>query len=595
MSFFGFSSPENSSSPATERQMAYLTSLGYRGTRNLTIARASSLIDEMKHQRFNLNSKKKNQISEFAKELLTRDHTLKGGIIVGIDGYIVDIQARATGVLKKPAPIAEVTTISGMGKGAIKEVLQRIHGAFTKYGIPDSEVQILINLAPANLPKEGTWLDLPLAIIMLQAAGVLPDLHEDLEKSYVLLGEVGIHGEIRRVPGVLSIAFAAGARQRIIVPEENKMECALVKLRPGSEDCFAYPVKTLKEVIEYFEGSRKLESATKTKVEFEAAIDKPVDFSAIRGQEKAKRAALICAAGGHNLLLIGPPGEGKSFLASAIPGILPSLTNAEKAELTRIYSACAQLDHDAMAVTRRPMRTINSTASAQSIVGGGAKIPRPGEITLSHLGVLFMDEFPEFAQGSLESLRGPMESGVVRISRSEASLEFPARFTLVAAMNPCPCGFYSYESCSCRENDVKKYQGKISGPILDRIDLQVELKKLDMNDRFSETESNQTQKYKAIVQRARNRQIARFEGTSIPFNAAMPGGSVRDYCNFSEVGFERYKKIVGENSMSTRSMDRLAKVARTVADIENKETIDPEHIDEAASFVVGGILRDAMK
>lgn len=596
MSFFGFSSLEKQSPlKATERQLAYLKALGYSGSADLTVDAASQLIDEYKHKRHDRKPGGKQKISEHAKELLTRDHTLKGGIVVGIDGHVIEIQARATSVLKQPAPITSVTTISGMGKGAVKEVLQRIHGAFAKYGIPDSDVQILINMAPANLPKEGTWLDLPLAIIMLQAAGLLPDLTEDLEKSYVLLGEVGIHGEIRRVPGVLSIAFASGARQRIIVPEGNQKECALVKLKPGSEDCFAYPVQTLKEVIEYFEGSRKLESATKEKVEFEAAVDKAIDFSAIRGQEKAKRAALICAAGGHNLLLIGPPGEGKSLLASAISGILPNLTNSEKAELTRIYSACGKLDHDAMAVTRRPMRMINSTASAQAILGGGAKVPRPGEITLAHLGVLFMDEFPEFTRGALESLRHPMESGNVRISRSEASLEFPARFTLVAAMNPCPCGFGTYGNCSCRETDVKKYQGKISGPILDRIDLQVELIKLDMNDRFSETEQNQTQKYKAIVQRARNRQIARFEGTSISHNAAIPGGSVREYCNFSSDGFEHYKSIVGGNPMSTRSMDRLAKVARTVADIENTDTIDLIHVDEAASFVVGGILRDAMK
>jgi len=416
-------------------------------------------------------------------------------------------------------------------------------------------------------------------------------LDEDIEQSYLLVGEIGIHGEIRRVPGILSIAFVSGERQRIIVPEGNQKECALVKLKPDGADCYSYPVSTLQEVIEYFQGKRKLKSATKEKVNFEPAIEKPVDFSAIRGQEKAKEAAVICAAGGHNLLLIGPPGEGKSLLASAIPGILPGLTNYEKAELTRIYSACGKLDHDAMAVTRRPMRTINSTASAQAIVGGGTGIPRPGEITLAHLGVLFMDEFPEFTRAALESLRNPMESGIVRISRSEASLEFPARFTLIAAMNPCPCGHYKYGNCKCRESDIQKYQKRISGPILDRIDLQVEMTKLSMDDRFIDVEPNQTARFKTIVQNARTRQQNRFSGTSIPFNAAIPGGAVREYCLFSESGFEYYKSIVAANSISTRSMDRLAKVARTIADIASSNTVETEHIDKAASYVIGGILR----
>ncbi len=528
------------------------------------------------------------------EELLKRDHTIRGGVLVGIEGHIVEVQARATKVLKRPEDIAAVTSITGMGRGAVTEVLGRIHGAFNKLEIPKSPVSILINLAPANLPKEGTWLDLAIAIVMLQASGYLPDLSEDIEQSFILMGEIGIHGDIRRVPGTLSIAFAAGSRQRIIVPEGNEKECALVKLRPGCEECYSYPVNNLSQVIDYFNGKVQLNSALSGGIQFEAAIQKPVDFSAINGQEDAKEAALISAAGGHNLLMIGPPGEGKSLLASAIPGILPRLTEPEIAELTCIYSACGKLERDSMAVTRRPMRTINNTASVQAILGGGSGIPMPGEITLSHLGVLFMDEFPEFSRSALEGLRHPIESGVVRISRAAASLEFPARFTLIAAMNPCPCGFYGYGECRCKESEVQKYQNRISGPIMDRIDLKVELAKLSLEERFSNEKRKTSSEMRKIVQKARNRQIARFDGTHIPFNAAIPGGSVRDYCSFTDSSFQYYKELVAKHSMSTRTMDRLAKVARTVADIDDSDSLEKPHLDKAAKYVLGGLLKAGM-
>ncbi|MBP3531397.1 MAG: YifB family Mg chelatase-like AAA ATPase [Thermoguttaceae bacterium] len=535
-----------------------------------------------------------------AQELLLRDHTLKGGICVGIEGHIVDIQARATAVLRRPRFFNDkdssgaVVSITGMARGAIAESLDRIQGAFLKMGIAETPVKIIVNLSPASLPKSGAWLDLPIAIILLQAAGYLPDITEKQEDAAILMGEIGLHGDVRRVPGALAIAFAAKPGQRIIVPCGNEKECSLVKLRPGLQDCNAYPVKTLQEVYQYYRGKGTLESATKERVVYEAAIDKATDFAVIRGQAKAKEAALICAAGGHNLLMIGPPGEGKSLIAGAIAGILPSLSNSEKAELTCIYSSCGKLERDSMAVTRRPVRAVASSASTQALVGGGSGVPKPGEITLAHLGVLFMDEFPEFSRSALESLRYPMEEGKIRISRTDASLEFPARFTLVAAMNPCPCGLAGYGDCQCRERDVQKYQTRISGPILDRIDLQVELERLSTEERFAEPDSNCTSaKMKAIAQRARDRQAARFEGTNIPFNAAIPGGETREYCNFSEAGFARYKELVEQNNMSTRAMGRLAKVSRTVADIANVDFVEAAHVDKAASFVIGGILRSA--
>lgn len=528
---------------------------------------------------------------EFA-DLLRRDHTLNGGVLLGIEGHFIEIQARATEVLARPKSVTDAATITGMATGAVRESLQRIAGAFAKLAIPKSEVEILVNLAPADLPKFGTWLDLPLAIILLQASGYLPDLPDHQEGDFVLMGEIGIHGEVRRVPGALSLAYRAKPGQSLIVPSGNEKECALILMKPGHDGCGVFPVSTLDEVIDFFCGKRSLANALKEKITFEHAFESAVDFGKIRGQKAAREAAMISAAGGHNLLLIGPPGEGKSLIASALPGILPRLNPEEKVELTRIYSACGQLAHDAMAVTRRPMRPVHHTASQPSLIGGGSGTPRPGEITLAHLGVLFLDELAEFSRSTLESLRQPIEQGWVTISRVGGTLRFPAQFTLVAAMNPCPCGFFGSDRCCCSEPAIDKYQSKISGPLLDRIDLQVEMKPLSTEERFAENTEGVSPKLRAKVEQARERQIKRFEGLNIPFNAAIPGGHVRECCNFAPSGFERFKSTIDGHRLSTRSMDRLAKVARTVADLAAADLVEPAHVDKAAEFVVGGMLRD---
>lgn len=529
------------------------------------------------------------------RDLLTRDHTLNGGILFGIDGYIIEIQARAIEVLKRPASWGAVTSVSGMTRGAMRETMQRIVGAFAKLQVPEPQVEILVNLAPADLPKEGTWLDLPIAIILLQAAGMLPDLPENLEGDHVLVGELGIHGEVRRVPGALSIAYQAKPGQKLIVPSGNEKECALILAKPGHDGCGVFPVGLLEEVVDFFNGKGSLPNALQRSIKFENAIEKAVDLGRIRGQRKAKRAAIISAAGGHNLLMIGPPGEGKSLLASAIPGILPRLADSEKVLLTKIYSACSKLPNDGMAVTRRPMRCIHHTASKESVIGGGSQVPRPGEITLAHLGVLFLDEIAEFSRSTLESLRQPIENGEVHLSRVQASMTYPCRFTLVAAMNPCPCGFYGTERCRCGDKEAKLYQKKLSGPIVDRIDLQVELDRLTIDERFEETEENVSQRARKMVERARERQRLRYNGTDIPFNSAIPGGHVRDYCSFSTSGFDHYKRTIEQSNLSTRSMDRLAKVSRTLADLRDTENVEPEHVDEATGYVIGGMLREVFK
>lgn len=525
-------------------------------------------------------------------DLLRRDHTLNGAILLGLDGHIIEIQARAVEVLPRAKSLPQVTSITGMAGAAVRESLQRIGGAFAKLGIPESNVEVLINLAPADLPKFGTWLDLPLAIIMLQACGYLPDLPEYQEGDFVLMGEVGIHAEIRRVPGALSLAYRASPGQSLIVPAGNEKECALILAKPGHEGCGVYPVSTLDEVIEFFKGKRTLDNVLRQQIRFESAVDKAVDFGRIRGQDAAREAAVISAAGGHNLLLIGPPGEGKSLLASALPGILPRLTDAEKVELTRIHSACGKLDHDAMAVTRRGVRSVHHTASKAALIGGGSGIPQPGEITLAHLGVLFLDELAEFPRATLEAMRQPIEQGWITVSRTGATLKFPCQFTLVAAMNPCPCGFYGTDRCTCRDSEVDKYQKKISGPLLDRIDLQVELKPLTTDERFGNAENDVSPRLRAKVERARQIQVDRFAGTGIPFNAAIPGGHVRDYCRFSDAGFAHYRTCIENNTLSTRSVDRLAKVSRTIADLAQSDSVEPQHVQKAASFVIGGVLRD---
>ncbi|NMC21383.1 MAG: YifB family Mg chelatase-like AAA ATPase [Thermogutta sp.] len=525
-------------------------------------------------------------ISKFGLEdLLARDHTLNAGVVQGLQGSIIEVQARAMTVFKKPREWSDAVYITGLARNATAESVSRIQGAFAKLRIPNPQVEIRINLAPADVPKESSSLDLAIAIVMLQASGYLPDLPEAIEGDYVLVGEVGLHGELRRVRGVLSIAEAASPHQTLIVPIGNEKECAIISLKENRKACQVAAVGTLQEVIEFFAGERRLENVVSRRPTVNSAVPRAPDFAVIKGQRQAKEAAVIAAAGGHNLLLIGPPGEGKSLLAHATAGILPPLSPDEIVELTRIYSAAGAIANDGAIVNRRPFRAVHPTASKQSLVGGGSYALQPGEITLAHLGILFLDELPEFRRDALESLRQPMEDGVVTVTRVKARATFPARFTLIAAMNPCPCGYYGTAQCRCTEREVASYQARISGPLLDRIDLKVEMDRLTVDERFSQEAGPGSKELRERVVNARKRQTERFAGMEIPFNAAIPPGRIRELCQFSPRGFETYKRVVAESSISTRTTDRLAKVARTVADLEGSDSIEPPHVEKAVQFV----------